>query len=87
MTETTTFKQWPAEPTEEKFSEQAEALDEFLKAESKEDPTAKCKSATEFVDTFRNIGSGQMAAQMMLKANGFNALATLEGIQWLIGNR
>lgn len=98
MTEetTSTVKKWPAEATEENFREQAEAVDKFLKAEGEKDPTAECKNLTEFVDTMHHLdndgkrlgvsGTARIHARMLLRENGFNALATEDGAKWLTEN-
>ncbi len=79
-------KQWSSEPTEDNFREQAEALDEFLRAEGEKNPQNQCKSVADYVATFQNSGTGQMMARVQLMENGFHALATDEGISWLIAN-
>lgn len=76
-------RQWPAEPTERNFREQAADLDAFLRAEGKKNPSNRCKSAAEYVASFFYSGSGQIMAQVQLTEAGLHALATREGIKWL----
>lgn len=79
-------KQWPSESTEENLRQQAEALDSYLRAEGERKPENRCKSISDYVNSFRNSGTGQMSAQMQLSSAGYHALATPEGIDWLISN-
>ena len=79
-------KQWSSELTEENFREQAEALDEFLRVEGEKNPENRCRNIEGYVSTFCHSGTGQMCAQMQLVEAGFHALATREGIDWLVAN-
>lgn len=68
-----------AEPTEENFRAQADRLQAIL-----DERQGRVRSVREYVDTFRHSGTGQMSAQMQLSREGLLALATQEGIRWLI---
>jgi len=77
-------KQYPAEPTEENFREQAVMLDARLRVEGEKNPENRCKTIQEYVATFYGSGSGQIMAQVQLAEAGFHALATREGINYLM---
>lgn len=77
------LKQYSAETTEENFREQAVMLDVRLRVEGEKNPTNCCKTE-EYVETFYHSGTGQMMAQVQLTEAGFHALATCEGIDYLM---
>jgi len=83
------FTAWPNEPTEENFIAQAEALDLQLRGEPGADyekghgniqelarALVRCEKGIDGWDLF----------QFQLCVSGFRALATPEGMQWLIAN-
>lgn len=76
-------KQYSAEPTEENFREQVAMLDARLRVDG-EKPDNHCKTVQEYVKTFYHSGTGQMMAQVQLTEAGFHALATREGIDYLM---
>lgn len=77
-------KQYSAEPTEGNLLEQAAMLDAHLRIEGEENPTNRCKTVEEYVATFYYSGTGQMSAQVQLTEVGFHALATHQGIDYLM---
>jgi hypothetical protein len=77
-------KQWPDDPTEGNLREQAVALDAYLKAEAESRPSNHCKCIDDYVATFYYSGSGQMLARTQLIESGFHALATEEGLRYLM---
>lgn len=77
-------KQWSDEPTTENFRQQAEALDAFLQAEGQKNPSNACKTVADYVASFYYSGTGQMMARVQLTEAGYHALATQEGIRWLM---
>lgn len=77
-------KQWPVEPTEENFREQVEVLDAYLRAEGEKNPDNFCKTIRDYVASFYHSGTGQMMTQIQLTEAGFHALATREGLDWLM---
>lgn len=77
-------KQYSVEPSEENFREQAAMLDARLRVEGEENPDNRCKTVQEYVATFYYSGTGQMLAQVQLTEAGFHALATREGIDYLM---
>lgn len=81
-TATAAPKQYPPEQTEKNFQEQANVLIQWFK--DNEDPGNRCNNIKEYVATFQGNGTGQVEAMMQLKAYGLNALATPEGVKWLI---
>ena len=77
-------KQYSAESTDENFLEQAAALDAHLRDEGQKRPSVRCKTIEQYVETFYYSGTGQMMAQVQLTEAGFHALATREGISYLM---
>ena len=81
-------KNYPSEPTEENFLLQAAALEQYFKENTQ--PEDKCHNINEYVATLAypggSSGTGKMSAKMQLAAAGFRALATDQGINWLIKN-
>lgn len=77
-------RNYSAEPTEENFREQATALDTHLRAEGEKNPDNRCQTIQSYVATFYYSGTGQMMVQVQLTEAGFHALATREGINYLM---
>ena len=71
-------KEWSEEPTEENFREQAAALDALLKKQA--------QGIDGYVTNFYYSGSGQGLARTQLIECGFYALATEEGLRYLMEN-
>lgn len=72
-------KQYSAEPTEANFRKQAAVLDALLQAEEGE-----IKNIREYVASFYYSGTGKIVAQTQLMEAGFHALATRQGIDYLM---
>jgi len=72
------------EISEENFMKQAQGLEEWFEKNAK--PSSFCHNLKEYVDTFRHSGTGKISAKNQLSEGGFLALATDEGIAWLIEN-
>ena len=70
--------------SEENFLRQARELEEWFKKNAR--PASFCHNVREYVDTFRYSGTGKISAKVQLSEGGFLALATDEGIAWLIEN-
>lgn len=77
-------KQYSAEPSEENFREQTAMLDARLRVEGEKNPTNRCKTIQEYVATFYHSGTGQIMAQVQFTESGFHALATREGVDYLM---
>ncbi len=75
---------FPGEPTEGNFVAQAEHLDACLRAQAEKNPDNRCKNIAEYVATFYYSGTGQISARIQLVEGGYHALATDEGIRWLM---
>ena len=78
------LKQWAAEPTEQNFIEQAAAFDNLLEEAGKENPENQCKTIAEYVSTWWHSSTGRMEAHVELVEGGFHALATQQGLDWLM---
>jgi hypothetical protein len=76
--------QYPADPTEENFRGQVYVLEQYFRDHA--DPESVCHNVTEYVATFYYRGTAKMHAKQQLAAYGLNALATQEGIEWLMRN-
>lgn len=77
-------KQYSAEPTLENLQDQATALDACLREEGKKNPSNRYKSIEEYVVSFYYSGTGRLCARVDLAEDGYHALATSEGIKWLM---
>lgn len=76
--------QWPAEPTIKNFLVQCQQLDARLQAEALNNPNNRCKNIQEYVATFFYSETARTDAQIQITELGYHALATIEGIQWLM---
>jgi len=75
--------QYPGDPTEANFVEQAGVLAMIIATLPRSDEDV-VQSVQQFVDTWRHSGTGKMQAQIRLQHLGLHALATPAGIQWLL---
>lgn len=75
-----------SKPTKENFQREVNKLDKIIQEQGKKDPGSECTNIQEWVRTLQGSGTGQIDARMLLIELGFNALATTEGILYLIKN-
>lgn len=76
--------QYPSEPTEENFRGQTYVLEQYFRDHS--EPGSRCRNVAEYVETFYYRGTAKWHARQQLATHGLYALATQEGIEWLMRN-